>query len=89
MHMLHLALACALAASALATTCDIFGEGNTPCVAAHSTVRALYKSYDGALYQVKRSDGMLLDIKVLTPGGMADSASQDKFCARKSCGPSP
>lgn len=38
--------------------CDIYEEGGTPCVAAHSTVRALYSDYDGLLYQVRRtSDG--------------------------------
>lgn len=53
--------------------------------AAHSTVRALYKSYAGPLYQVKRKDGKVMDIKVSAPGGFADSAAQDKFCASSSC----
>ena len=53
--------------------------------AAHSTVRALYKSYAGPLYQVKRKDGKTMDIKVSAPGGFADSATQDKFCAGSSC----
>eukprot|EP01047_Picozoa_sp_COSAG01_P137750 COSAG01_NODE_68311_length_264_cov_0.939394_1_plen_71_part_10 len=30
--------------------CDIYAAGGTPCVAAHSTVRALYASYTGMLY---------------------------------------
>ena len=34
--------------------CDIYAAGGTPCVAAHSTVRALYGSYNGTLYQVRR-----------------------------------
>jgi hypothetical protein len=34
--------------------CDIYADGGTPCVAAHSTVRALYNSYNGPLYQVTR-----------------------------------
>ena len=34
--------------------CDIYGAAHTPCVAAHSTTRALYASYNGPLYQVKR-----------------------------------
>ncbi|MBN1577447.1 MAG: hypothetical protein JW913_12895 [Chitinispirillaceae bacterium] len=60
--------------------CDIYEAGGTPCVAAHSTVRALYNSYDGPLYQVKRKlDGKTLDIGVLTPGGFANSAAQDSF----------
>ena len=41
--------------SALAGTCDIFGAGNTPCVAAHSTVRLLASTYSGPLYQVRRA----------------------------------
>jgi hypothetical protein len=75
----------ALAASASATTCDIFEVGQTPCVAAHSTVRALYKAYAGPLYQVLRADNATMDIKVVAAGGYADSASQDKFCAGKAC----
>lgn len=60
--------------------CDIYAAGGTPCVAAHSTVRALYGSYNGPLYQVKRkSDGKTLDIGVLSPGGIADAAVQDSF----------
>ncbi|MEW1838902.1 arabinofuranosidase catalytic domain-containing protein, partial [Nonomuraea angiospora] len=35
--------------------CDIYASGGTPCVAAHSTTRALYASYNGSLYQVRRS----------------------------------
>jgi len=27
--------------------CDIYAAGNTPCVAAHSTVRSLYAKYAG------------------------------------------
>jgi len=34
--------------------CDIYAAANTPCVAAHSTVRALFSAYSGNLYQVKR-----------------------------------
>ena len=37
--------------------CDIYAAGNTPCIAAHSTVRALFGAFSGALYQVKRADG--------------------------------
>ena len=35
--------------------CDIYAAGGTPCVAAHSTVRALFGSYNGNPYQVRRS----------------------------------
>ena len=35
--------------------CDIYDAAGTPCVAAHSTVRALYATYNGPLYQVRRT----------------------------------
>ena len=61
--------------------CDIFAAGKTPCVAAHSTTRALYEEYQGALYQVRRSsDNATADIGVSTAGGVANSATQDAFC---------
>ncbi len=66
--------------------CDIYAAGGTPCVAAHSTTRALYGSYAGSLYQVQRnSDGATLNIGPLTAGGVANSAAQDSFCANTSC----
>ncbi|HEY5508888.1 MAG TPA: arabinofuranosidase catalytic domain-containing protein [Paludibacter sp.] len=71
--------------------CDIYAAGGTPCVAAHSSTRALYASYNGPLYQVMRqSDGKTLDIGVVQPkdgdlGGYADAASQDAFCANTYC----
>ena len=44
--------------------CDIYAAAGTPCVAAHSTVRALYSAYSGVLYQVRRSsDGTSFSIK--------------------------
>jgi hypothetical protein len=64
--------------------CDIYEAGGTPCVAAHSMVRALYSSYNGPLYQVKRtSDKQTRDIGILTPGGYANAAAQDSFLAGK------
>ena len=66
--------------------CDIYQIGGTPCVAAHSTVRALYGAYEGNLYQVTRaSDMTTMDIPVLNPGGFADSAKQDAFCSGTTC----
>jgi hypothetical protein len=66
--------------------CDIYAMGNTPCVAAHSTTRALYSSYNGPLYQVRRaSDNATRDIGLLSTGGYADAAAQDSFCAGTSC----
>jgi Alpha-L-arabinofuranosidase B, catalytic len=66
--------------------CDIYQSGNAPCVAAHSTVRALYGSYTGKLYQVQRvADNATMDISPLGPGGYADSSAQDTFCAQTNC----
>jgi hypothetical protein len=72
-------------ATAAMGPCDIYAAGNTPCVAAHSTVRALYGAYTGSLYQVKRADKTTKDIGVLAPGGFADAAAQDTFCAGTTC----
>ncbi len=66
--------------------CDIYAAGGTPCVAAHSTTRALYGSYNGALYQVRRaSDNATRDIGPLTAGGVANAGTQDSFCAGTTC----
>jgi hypothetical protein len=74
--------------------CDIYAAGGTPCVAAHSTTRALYASYDGPLYRVMRlSDKRARDIGVVGPravpfpdaGGYADAAAQDAFCRNTTC----
>jgi hypothetical protein len=66
--------------------CDIYASGGTPCVAAHSTTRALYASYNGPLYQVRRSsDNATRDIGLLAAGGYADAAAQDSFCSGTSC----
>jgi hypothetical protein len=71
---------------ASAGPCDLYGSAGTPCVAAHSTVRALYGAYGGMLYQVKRaSDKTTKDIGVLISGGFADAATQDTFCAGTTC----
>src|ERR1700691_5140348 len=62
--------------------CDIYAGGGTPCVGAYSTTRALYRNYDGPLYQLTRaSDGATTEIGVTSPGGFADAAAQNKFCA--------
>jgi len=74
--------------------CDVYAAAGDACVAAHSTTRALYLSYDGPLYQiVRQSDGKTLDIGVVQPvaspapdsGGYADAAAQDTFCANTVC----
>ncbi|ASW55200.1 arabinofuranosidase catalytic domain-containing protein [Plantactinospora sp. KBS50] len=74
------------AAAATTGPCDIYASGGTPCVAAHSTTRALYGSYTGYLYQVRRaSDNTYRSITPLTAGGVADASIQDSFCANTTC----
>jgi hypothetical protein len=76
----------AAALGSAARPCDIYAAGGTPCVAAYSTVRALYRTYRGPLYQVTRaSDGKTADIGVLETGGYADAAAQNSFCAGTVC----
>ena len=71
--------------------CDVYAAASDPCVAAHSSTRAMYASYNGPLYQVLRqSDGRTLDIGVVQPsgsdaGGYANAAAQDAFCANTYC----
>jgi hypothetical protein len=74
----------AMAASSL--PCDIYAAGGTPCVAAYSTVRALYGSYGGPLYQVQRSsDSSYLNIGLTSAGGDVNAAPQVSFCAGTTC----
>ena len=74
--------------------CDIYAAAGNACVAAHSTTRALYASYNGPLYQVLRQlDSKTLNIGVVQPvaspapdaGGYANAAAQDAFCANTYC----
>jgi Alpha-L-arabinofuranosidase B, catalytic/Lamin Tail Domain len=74
--------------------CDMYAAAGDPCVAAHSTTRALYASYNGPLYEIRRqSDGRTLKVGVVQPvaspfpdpGGYADAAAQDAFCANTYC----
>lgn len=87
-HRAH-ALALALLATGslvAAGPCDIYSSGGTPCVAAHSTTRALYSAFSGSLYQVKRgSDNATTNIAPLSAGGVANAAAQDSFCAGTTC----
>jgi hypothetical protein len=75
----------ATAALVSAGPCDIYATGGTPCVAAHSTTRALYSAFNGSLYQVKRADGTTKDITPISAGGVANSATQDSFCSGSTC----
>lgn len=75
-----------LRASSNDRPCDIFGSAGTPCVAAHSMVRALYSAYSGPLYMLQRgSDYTNTTIRVLGPGGFANASAQDAFCEGTDC----
>ena len=64
--------------------CDLVASA-TPCVAAISTTRALYRGYTGPLYEVTRqSDNARADVGLL-PDGYANAAAQDTFCANTKC----
>src|ERR1700679_1804419 len=74
----------ASAQSATPRPCDLYAS-TTPCVAAFSTTRALYRAYTGLLYEVTRkSDKTSINIGLL-PDGYAKAAVQDTFCANTSC----
>lgn len=61
--------------------CDTYAAASTPCVAAHSMVRALYAAYDGPLYSLKRaSDNQTLVISVDNATGFAAAGAQKAFC---------
>jgi hypothetical protein len=81
------AILCAGAASAQKVKprpCDLYASA-TPCVAAISTTRALYRAYAGPLYEVTRkSDNAHADIGLLKDG-FANAGTQDTFCAHTVC----
>src|SRR5215470_1493972 len=68
-----------------AAPCDIYAAGNTPCVAAHSTTRALFDAYTGPLYRILRADGKTLNIAPLEAGGVANATAQESFCQGTTC----
>ncbi|KAJ7486934.1 family 54 glycoside hydrolase [Mycena latifolia] len=85
-HLSSLLSLCLLATLVVAGPCDLYASGGTPCVAAHSTIRALFSAYTGSLYQVKRgSDNATTNIVPLSAGGVANAAAQDSFCANTTC----
>ncbi|HEY0543721.1 MAG TPA: arabinofuranosidase catalytic domain-containing protein [Actinoallomurus sp.] len=74
------------AQAATSLPCDIYGAAGTSCVAAHSTVRALFGAYSGPLYQLTRaSDHATHDVGVLSAGGYANAADHDAFCNATTC----
>ena len=73
-------------ATASTLPCDILATTGTPCVAAHSMVRALFAGFNGSLYRVKRvSDNETATIGVASPGGYASASAQDSFCSGVDC----
>ena len=70
--------------------CDIYQAANSPCVAAHSTIRRLLSTYTGPLYQVRvggsntGTGGTTTDIG-FGADGFADSAAQDAACGTSAC----
>lgn len=66
--------------------CDIYAQARTPCVAAFSSTRALFRAYRGPLYEVRRTaDGAILDVGLSARGGYASAAAQRAFCAAAKC----
>lgn len=66
--------------------CDIFLAGGAPCVAAFSLSRALFAAFDGPLYRVLNSaTNATLDVGVVSAGGVADVAAQERFCGAALC----
>ena len=76
-----------LEAAAAEGPCDILTAAGNPCVAAHSTVRALYAQYAGPLYRVTRplANNASANISAVGPGGFADSTAHEKFCSKLDC----
>eukprot|EP00912_Choanoflagellata_sp_UC4_P002164 UC4_evm3s1370 len=65
--------------------CNILEKSGNPCIAAHSTVRALYSEYTGGLYVLKHlSDNTSLTVNALV-SGFADIATHDNFCKEEDC----
>ena len=84
--MMRVSLSLGLLAVAIAEgPCDILAAAGTPCVAAHSTTRALFEGYSGPLYNITRPDGMSFSVPLLAPGGFADKKAHDAFCPNKDC----
>jgi hypothetical protein len=65
--------------------CDILEAAKTPCVGAYSMVRAIYKDYKGAAYQVRSKTNTTSTKDVTLVDGIADSKIQDDFCASGGC----
>ena len=84
-YRMSVILLLATVAAAPEGPCDILVKAGNPCVAAHSTVRALYGSYRGPLYRVTLPDATSTDVGVVEAGGFADTAAHDAFCPQRDC----
>src|SRR5277367_2013866 len=74
------------ARAAASLPCDIYAAGGTPCEAAYSTTRALFGSYNGPLYQIRRaSDNSTLNVGLQAAGGIVNSSPQVSFCSGTTC----
>jgi hypothetical protein len=74
------------AAAASSAPCDIYASGGTPCEAAYSMTRAMFASYNGPLYQVKRaSDNSTMNVGLQSAGGLVNAAPQASFCSGTTC----
>ena len=73
--MMFLLTTVLLPASAAEGPCDILAAAGNDCVAAHSTVRALYATYAGPLYRLTRpaAGNASADVKARAPGSGAFS----------------
>ena len=66
--------------------CDIASSANTPCVAAFSMTRALYASYTGPLYALRKSSDTVETLDVLVASdGLAHVRVQHEFCDGTEC----
>lgn len=78
MKLLYLSLMIGASATG---PCDILAAAGNPCIAAHSTVRALYAAYGGPLYAVKNNhSGKVANVSALNPGGFADIKGHEAVC---------
>jgi hypothetical protein len=78
--------------SGIPLPCDVFKEGGTTCVTAHSTVRVIASGYSGPLYQLCKGGskagpgsctGESQDIEAID--GYADVNSHESFCGEDAC----
>ena len=64
--------------------CDIYAAAKTPCVAAHSTTRALYAQYTGPLYRLRKMILGLPQFKDIgvDENGYAHGDGHEEWCTK-------